>query len=539
MRLVLVCLFTIYCACLSCTTWAKNTDLPDIGSSAQRLLTPAQQTQYGALLLAELRNQHQVIEDPQLGDWLQDIGDTLQSHSNQPNQKFTLFLLNQPEINAFATLGGYIAVNSGLLLFAQNEDQLAAVLSHEMAHVTQHHLLRSVERAQRDQIPILLGALAVIAAAQQSHGASGSNASMASISAALGMIAQRSINFTRENESEADRLGIRTLARSGYDPTAMATFFERLQTAMGTKDDTDGIPAYLRSHPLTSTRISEAKARAAQMQAQTQASVGMMEANEQDQHAMPFAQGMDNPMLPAQFKMNISFLQSRHAMPSYFPWAQERLRVLTANTPETAIAYYSARNRTVHGQLSSAEKYGNALAHVYAHKDLPQTITLLTSLSTVYPSNNWVSIALAQALDANGNHVQADSYMHKVLEQNPDQDILRLVYGQMLNARGTTSSGRQAVDILRPTLVSHESDPVFQDTFAHACALAGDNMNAGIAFAIVAYLRGYPERALSQLKALRTQTTDYSTRSRIQAYIETITPVVLDMQRQGARDPDA
>lgn len=188
--------------------------LPDIGSSAGELLTPARQAEYGAMMLRELRNYGYLLEDPLVNDWLQTMGTRLGSNSDQPRQPYTFFVMNDRQINAFATLGGYIGVNAGLVLTAEREDEVAAVLSHEIAHVTQQHVLRGVERAQRDQIPILLGMLAAVVAAQASNSTSSGNATMAAISSGMGLMQQRQINYTRSNESEADRLGIRTLSRS-------------------------------------------------------------------------------------------------------------------------------------------------------------------------------------------------------------------------------------------------------------------------------------------------------------------------------------
>ncbi len=243
--------------------------LPDIGSSAGELLTPARQAEYGAMMLRELRNYGYLLDDPLVNDWLQTMGTRLGSNSDQPRQPYTFFVMKDRQINAFATLGGYIGVNAGLVLTAEREDEVAAVLSHEIAHVTQQHVLRGVERAQRDQIPILLGMLAAVVAAQASNSTSSGNATMAAISSGMGLMQQRQINYTRSNESEADRLGIRTLARSGYDVDAMAGFFERMSAAMRGNEGGYSVPEFLRTHPVNITRISEAKARADQMKKDT------------------------------------------------------------------------------------------------------------------------------------------------------------------------------------------------------------------------------------------------------------------------------
>ena len=248
---------------------AQESKLPDIGSSAGELLTPARQAEYGGMMLRELRNYGYLVDDPLIDEWLQGMGTRLGSNSAQPQQKFTFFMLKDRQINAFATLGGYIGMNAGLVLTAQREDEVAAVLSHEISHVTQQHVLRSVEKAQRDQIPILLGMLAAVIAAQQTGGNSSSDATMAAITSGMGLMQQLQINFTRSNESEADRLGIRTLSRSGYDVDAMAGFFERMSAAMRSNEGGYTTPDFLRTHPVNVTRISEAKARAEQMKKDT------------------------------------------------------------------------------------------------------------------------------------------------------------------------------------------------------------------------------------------------------------------------------
>ena len=182
-------------------------------------------------MLAQLRHYDYMLEDPLIDSWLDTLGSRLSANSDKPRQPFTFFMLRQRQINAFATLGGYIGVNAGLVLAADREDEVAAVISHEIAHVTQAHVLRGVERAQRDQLPILLAMLGAIVVAQSAGGNSSGDASQAAIVSAMGLMQQRQIDYTRSNESEADRVGIQTLARSHYDTAAMAGFFSKLQAS--------------------------------------------------------------------------------------------------------------------------------------------------------------------------------------------------------------------------------------------------------------------------------------------------------------------
>lgn len=210
---------------------AQESRLPDIGSSAGELLSPIKQKHYGSMMLAQLRHYDYILQDPLIDSWLDSLGSRLSANSDKPQQPFTFFMLRQRQINAFATLGGYVGVNAGLVLAADREDEVAAVMSHEIAHVTQSHVLRAVESAQRDQLPILLAMLGAIVVAQSAGGNSSGDAAQAAIVSAMGLMQQRQIDYTRSNESEADRVGIQTLARSHYDATAMAGFFGKLQTS--------------------------------------------------------------------------------------------------------------------------------------------------------------------------------------------------------------------------------------------------------------------------------------------------------------------
>ncbi|WP_082320812.1 M48 family metalloprotease, partial [Xanthomonas vasicola] len=347
---------------------AQENRLPDIGSSAGELLTPARQAEYGKMMLAELRNYDYVLDDPLITDWLQTMGTRLGANSDQPQQPFTFFMLRDRQINAFATLGGYVAVNAGLVLTAEREDEVAAVLSHEIAHVTQQHVLRGVERAQRDQIPILLGMLAAVVAAQQAGGNSKGDATMATITSAMGLMQQRQIDYTRSNESEADRLGIRTLARSGYDVDAMAGFFERMSVAMRANEGGYSAPDFLQTHPVTVTRISEAKARAEQMKKNTVVLTTSVPGGSRQERVDPSDPSLSEPLsrngnalLPYALRLPVDAL-SRGADQQGFDWAKERLRVLSAATPDAAIREYETLRRSAKQGLSDAQRYGLALA---------------------------------------------------------------------------------------------------------------------------------------------------------------------------------
>ncbi|ASE53056.1 M48 family peptidase [Stenotrophomonas maltophilia] len=520
--------------------------LPDIGSSAGELLTPARQAEYGAMMLRELRNYGYLLDDPLVNDWLQTMGTRLGSNSDQPRQPYTFFVMKDRQINAFATLGGYIGVNAGLVLTAEREDEVAAVLSHEIAHVTQQHVLRGVERAQRDQIPILLGMLAAVVAAQASNSTSSGNATMAAISSGMGLMQQRQINYTRSNESEADRLGIRTLSRSGYDVDAMAGFFERMSAAMRGNEGGYSVPEFLRTHPVNITRISEAKARAEQMKKDTVLLTTSTPSGERKERVNPADPGLaepllrgNNPLLPSSV-LRVPVCQLARGASGDFEWARERLRVLSADsTAELEREYADMAKRQKDG-LNDAQRYGQALAVMRGGRSgATQAQQTLASLLQTRPDNLWLALGLGEAESRAGLGAQANTRFEQLLREHPNSRPVALTYAEILNEQGTREAGQRAQAMLRPLLSQSGNDPVFQQRYARASELAGDSVRASEAYAEAAFLSGRPEQSLMQLQALkRNPALDYVGRARVDARIEAITPTVLELRRQGVQDPD-
>ena len=520
--------------------------LPDIGSSAGELLTPARQAEYGAMMLRELRNYGYLLDDPLVNDWLQTMGTRLGSNSDQPRQPYTFFVMKDRQINAFATLGGYIGVNAGLVLTAEREDEVAAVLSHEIAHVTQQHVLRGVERAQRDQIPILLGMLAAVVAAQASNSTSSGNATMAAISSGMGLMQQRQINYTRSNESEADRLGIRTLSRSGYDVDAMAGFFERMSAAMRGNEGGYSVPEFLRTHPVNITRISEAKARAEQMKKDTVLLTTSTPSGERKERVNPADPGLaepllrgNNPLLPSSV-LRVPVGQLARGASGDFEWARERLRVLSADsTAELEREYADMAKRQKDG-LNDAQRYGQALAVMRGGRSgATQARQTLASLLQTRPDNLWLALGLGEAESRAGLGAQANTRFEQLLREHPNSRPVALTYAEILNEQGTREAGQRAQAMLRPLLSQSGNDPVFQQRYARASELAGDSVRASEAYAEAAFLSGRPEQSLMQLQALkRNPALDYVGRARVDARIKAITPTVLELRRQGVQDPD-
>jgi predicted Zn-dependent protease len=233
--------------------------LPDLGDASQANFSPMQERKLGETIVRQLRASGGYINDPEVNDYLNELGHRLVAASTDVRQDFEFFGVPDNQINAFALPGGYIGVNTGLILLAQSESELASVLAHEISHVTQHHIARALS-AQKDSMLMSLAGLALAILAARGSGASSGDAAAGAIAATQALTIQHQINFTRENEYEADRLGFQRLDAAGFDVTAMATFMQRLQTAMRFVEGS--VPTYLRDHPVTYERIAEAQARA-------------------------------------------------------------------------------------------------------------------------------------------------------------------------------------------------------------------------------------------------------------------------------------
>ena len=248
-------LFVLFlAAALGISTAASVADirLPDIGDPSGTAISPDQERALGERLMRRLHQDLLIMDDPLLQSYIDSLGLRLVSNSQRPSDDFTFFIVDDHAINAFAAPGGYIGVNSGLILTTETESELAAVMAHEITHVTQRHMARTYEAAGRYQMAAALAILAAILVGGQSD-----QLAQAAIAGGAAASAQMQIDFTRANEQEADRLGIQTLAAAGYDTSSMATFFERMQRSARLYGERP--PEFLSTHPVTTARIAESR----------------------------------------------------------------------------------------------------------------------------------------------------------------------------------------------------------------------------------------------------------------------------------------
>ena len=227
-----------------------DTSLPDLGDVSQTVLTPQDEQRIGEQIMRDVSTSDDVVQDIEIIDYLNALGNRLVAASPDKLQKFNFFVVQDNSINAFAMPGGVVGVHTGLIAVSNSESELASVLGHEIGHVAQHHLARMLASQKYDTFKNIAGiALALLVARSNPELANGALAA----SSAVGV--QRQLDYTREHEREADRVGLSILDAAGFDVRAMPAFFTTLQR--GTRFTEGTAPSFLRTHPLTAERIAD------------------------------------------------------------------------------------------------------------------------------------------------------------------------------------------------------------------------------------------------------------------------------------------
>ena len=454
---------------LSSIAQTGRVNLPELGNSASDVLSNKEEREYAQSLIRQMRAYELLIEDPLVNDFFSDMGFNLASRSDQPDAAFTFVVLDQPVINAFAAPGGVIALHSGLILLAETQDEVAGVLSHEIAHITQLHMYRAFEKGKTMNVIAMLAMLGLILV-------SGGNSEVitGAVMGSQAMAAQAQINFTRHNEIEADRVGIRTLSAAGYDPQGMADFFEKMgQTS---RANGEGPPEFLRTHPVSVNRVAEAKSRI------------------QNLPEVELAEGRQ------------------------FYIVQARLRALLEDNPKKAIRHFDAELKK---PLSEARENGNLYGLAIARQrnaDYDMAETILSELLEKEPSRLAFQLQMANLQLKRGQHEQALSALSDLYKNFPGNQAIALEYGKALLDQSIPELAETASIILKQQLVSRKNDPALYALYARAASISGDEVRATEAIAESYYQRGGTEEAITQLESLeRRSDLDYYQRARVSA----------------------
>ena len=404
---------------------ADDIELPDMGSPADTIFNTSEEAQIGRMIMRDIRASGMVVEDPLVTEYLNDIGHRSAAQTNDGDHSFTFFAVDDPRINAFALPGGYIGVHTGLLEASRNEDEVAGVLAHEVAHVTQRHIARSIHANSRQSLittAMMLGAIIIAAT-----GGSG-DAVQGAMAVAQGTAAQQQINFTRTNEYEADRVGIAALADAGFDPYGMASFFDVMSRQQTTSPEMRA-PEFMRTHPVTTARIAEARNRA---------------------RAYPPVQSDDSTS-----------------------YGIARMRIIAAkfDTPAEAVAYFEARD---YENQNDIERYGRAVAYQRAD-DHHGARKIFDELLNKDQSVIAYHIGLGEALVALDHYNDAIDTFEQALALFPRNVPLVIEYSDSLLQLG---QAKRAHELLLDLLNNVPPTPEQVALIARAAAQAGENAEA-------------------------------------------------------------
>jgi predicted Zn-dependent protease len=411
--------------------WGQSgdNDLPELGDVASAELSMQTEKKIGQEIMGEIRRNAMYLDDPEVEAYLNRLGNRLSAASPDPGIGFYFFPVNDPMINAFAMFGGYIGVNSGLVLAVRNESELAGVLAHEIAHITQRHLARGIARQKQIGGATLLAIAAAILAAHSNPDAMG-----AAVTGASAGAMQAQLGFSRDFEREADRIGFQILQKAGFDVRGMAAFFSRLQRA--TRVYENNAPVYLRTHPLNIERISD------------------MQNRELNQ---PYRQVSDS----LEFQLVRARLQALRGTPAeavaHFQTLLAEQKTLNAAATQYGLAVALARKKdwtAAEGILDALRQQGkNAtpmIDRLYAETrvrrgDLAGGLAAFREALSRYPDAMALVYAHGEALLENRRFAEAQAFFEQRLRKNTNDARLYQLQARAYAALGKTGQRHQAL----------------------------------------------------------------------------------------------
>ncbi len=446
--------------------------LPDLGDVSQATVSPQQERQIGEQSMFEIRADRSYLDDAEISDYLNQLGYQLVANSSEPGQEFEFFAINDNAINAFALPGGFIGVNTGLVLIAQSESELASVLAHEISHVTQHHLARMISGQRVDSLASMVAIAVAILAAR-----SNPEASQAAIAGAQAGSIQRQLNFTRTYEQEADRIGLATLQKSGFDTRAMPAFLERLQKA--TRLLEGNTPSYLRTHPVTSERVADIADRVQQI---------------------PYRLIADS----------LSFHLVR-----------AKLQAMQKSPQEAVTLFTDAMGTQKHGN-QTAQRYGLALALLRSNQP-ERAAQEFAPLHEQIAHNPMIATLAGQIMRADKNNKGIIEFYRTATQNFPQHRALAYDYAELLLQ---TRQYEGALKLLNEQVISHPSDPRLHELQARAYSALGKRQEEHHALAYTYALRGNLYGAIEQLELAKKSGSDYYQLSTIESDLHELRQMV-------------
>jgi beta-barrel assembly-enhancing protease len=423
------------------TTSARAADLPDLGDASDSIVTEPQERAIGKRIMLDVRGDRAFVDDPEVVEYINQLGNRLVAASkgatNDNRREFEFFVLNDDSINAFALLGGFVGFHSGLMLASRSESELAGVMGHEIAHVLQRHAARGAA-GQRSGGILQLAALAAAILASRSSSASAGQATEAALIGGQALAVQNQLDYSRDFEREADRIGIQIMMRAGFDPNGMVGFFDRLLRA--NRHNEGKAPGYLRTHPLTTERIADMQNRVDQLLGEEQRLRVVAESPE-----YKFAQA----------KLRVMGLSGRDAV-NFFREAIAERTVLRNRADVYGLALALAKDRDFVGaerELSAIR--ANPAPHpwvesLYAdiqlgQKRFDQAVVTLREAAKRFPDSRALALGLIEAYFQAGQIDTALSIANERIKRIQDDAKLYELAAKCYEAKGKKLAQHRAI----------------------------------------------------------------------------------------------
>lgn len=414
--LILACtLTTAFISTLSIAQDNNRNKLPEIGAAGFSVLSIDKERLIGNAMMRHIRASQPVLSDPVLMEYINDLGNQMVKYAKDVNYSFEFFLINNKELNAFAFFGGHIGVHSGLLTSADNESELASVIAHEISHVTQRHLARRLESQARSQPLTMAGMISSVLLTLINP-----TVGMAALSTSMAASQQASINYTRGNEKEADRVGIELLANSGFDPHGAPSFFGKMAEEYRYKSTP---PAMLLTHPMPESRIADARIRA------------------HNYESRPLAPSLNFELSKARIQARYEGKTEHNIAAFKDDLSKQKYKIKEAAQYGLALSYYKNKNydeakELLELLLKNDPKnlfYVDAIADVYISLEkYTPALSLLAELNLLMPNNQIVTLNYANVLNEAKQYDKAEILLKDFLLVSPKHflanDLLTSVY---------------------------------------------------------------------------------------------------------------
>ncbi len=465
--------------------YSQSYNLPDLGAAGGSTLSPLEERQIGEHIMGEVRSDPTYLPDPETSEYLNKIGYRLVSAGPANGYSYNFFAVRDPSINAFALPGGFIAIHTGLVTAARSESELASVMGHEIAHVQQRHIARMLE-GQKNNLAWTLGSLLVAILAARAGSGDGAAAAVVGTQAAM---AQNYLSFSRNAEREADRVGYASLVRAGFDPKGMEQFFDRLDFNNRVYEGAHAAPAYLRTHPMTVERMSE-------------------------------AQNRSRLSKKVNYKDSLDFFL-----------IQARLRVLESNRFQgwdDALQYFRNDLKTAKGYQAVADHYGCAVAFQRMKKYSEALTEIETARKMAGQNSNIISKLHSELVFLSSPSQQSRGI--QLAKQNYDRNPLSQL--ALLNYAELLYKGKQyneVIKLMRKQHALNSRTPAYQSILGRTYEALGKKSLSHQAIGEMYALNGQKVAAIQQFQiAQRSNDGDFYTMSEIDARLRELRKQVED-----------